>query len=302
MFGDTIEQTFKVSGPVNIRISNTSGKVEVQTGDDQSVHVVALKHSERKYGERTSVELKQNEDGSISMATRYDDPILGWMLGNQVCDVDYLVTAPRSSNLVVNTVSATIQASGFDGDLEFKSISGELTLTELSGKVKAETVSGDVIHEKISGEANIKSISGNMQLNNSNLHSLRLGTISGNAFIQTVFEPSGQFHFESVSGDIHLQLPGQTQCSIEMHTISGEILINDPAARVTRSGGSFHAVLGAGGVPVSMNSVSGNLIIQSQGMDPRAGVPDNEVNSAQVIDRLEKGEISVDEAVAQLNG
>jgi len=302
MSHDSIEQTFKVNQPVRIKISNICGSVSLQPGETDTVHVTADKLPGSGDAKRTSIELVQEQDGSISITTRFADELLGWLFGGQACEVAYVIQAPRLSQLDINTVSATIQANGFEGEMQFRSVSGEMAISDLAGKIKAESVSGNILGEKFTGEANLKSVSGEIQVNDSDLQSIHLVTVSGNVHLQTGFSQVGPYRFETVSGDIRMNVPAQSRCSVEMHSISGDFNTNLQSSHITRKGGKVSAELGGGGVLVSMNSVSGDLHFIEKGMEGSTEPATIGVDSQDILDRLEKGEISVDEAVTRLTG
>ncbi|HCC79296.1 MAG: hypothetical protein A2X25_08725 [Chloroflexi bacterium GWB2_49_20] len=294
---ETIEHTFSVSSPAQLKLGNISGSVEIQTGEDGVIHVLAVKQPGSGDAERTKIECLQAEDGSVSIATRFSDVGLTWLFGSQVCDVDYVIKVPRQCSLNVNGVSNSLHVSGFEGDLTFKTVSGDMTLNDLSGMLKIETVSGDITGEFLSGSGQLKSVSGDINLRDSSLTSASVNTVSGDVSLQTGLA-EGPYKFHAVSGDVHLVVPGTSRCNVEMHSISGDFSTNFPVNQSSRSNGIQTSRLGGGGVLLSLNSVSGDLLVECDGEISQAPVK----NSLDILSKIESGELTVEEALAQLNG
>jgi hypothetical protein len=297
MSQETIQHTFAVTSPVSMKLNNISGSVDIQAGEDGVIHVMAIKKANGGDENETKVECLQAEDGSVSIATRFPDLNLNWLLGSKACDVDYTVKAPRQASLVVNGVSHSLHVSGFEGDLKFKTVSGDMSLDRLSGSLKVDTVSGDVTGQLISGKCQIKTVSGDVNLRDSSLEAANFNTVSGDVILQTGLS-IGPYTSHTVSGDVHLEIPGLTNCNVELHSLSGNFSTNLPVRQSSGSHGMQTAVLGTGGVNVSLKSISGDLVLESDGKIPQ------EVNNdtLEILTRLEKGELSVDEALHQISG
>jgi hypothetical protein len=297
MTHETIEHLFNVSSPARLKLTNVSGSVYIQAGEDGIIHVQAVKQTGSGEAETTLIEVSQSEDGSVSIATRIKDNNWGWVFGSHVCDVDYVVKAPRQCSLNVNSVSDSIQISGFEGEFDLKNVSGDITLQDLTGSLKLDTVSGDVTGESLCGDARLKSVSGDIHLQQSSLPSAHVTTVSGDVSMQTEIL-AGPYQFHTVSGDVNLVVPGSSCCNIELHSLSGDFSTNLPVSQSTRSAGVQTARLQGGGAEVSLSSVSGGLLVECVGEIQQAPT----VSSRDILSKVESGELSVDEAVIQLKG
>jgi hypothetical protein len=291
------EFTFNVSSPAQLKLGNISGSVVITPGDDGIIHVLAVKHPGRGDAEHTKIECVQAEDGSVSITTRFSDPSWSWFFGPQVSDVDYVVKAPRQCSLNINGVSNSLNVSGFEGDFVIKTVSGDVTIQSLTGPLRIDSVSGDVSGEILSGPCQLKSVSGDINLRDSNLVSTNVKTVSGDVSLQSGLS-EGPYKFHSVSGDMRLLVPATSSCNVEMHSVSGDFSTNLPVNQSSHSHGNHTARVGTGGVQVSLNSVSGDLMLECEGEIPQA----QEKNSLDILAKVEKGELSVEDALAQLNG
>ena len=295
---ETREFTFNVSSPAQLKLNNISGSVVIEPGEERFIHVLAIKHPGRGNTDSTRIECLQAEDGSVSISTKFSDPGWTWLFGTQVCDVDYVVKAPGKCSLNINGVSNSLKVSGFEGDFVLKTVSGDMTLHGLNGSLKIDSVSGDVTGEILSGSSQVKTVSGEINLRDSSIIIADVMTVSGDVSLQTGLSDEGPYKFHTVSGDIHLVVPSTSICNVEMHSVSGDFSTNLPVSQLSHKHGNHYARVGAGGVQVSLNSVSGDLILESDGEIIQAPAK----NSLDILSKIETGELSVEEALVQLNG
>ena len=277
---ETIEKTFTVSSPARLNLSNIRGSVEIRPGEDGVIRITAVKRDGTGDPKSTEIEMVQESDGTVKVATHYPEAWWGWIIGSFPCAVDYTIQAPRACSLKVNGVSNEASAGGFEGEFDFHSVSGEMSLRDLKGPTKVSTVSGKLELEAISGEMRLNSVSGKItgrrlegrlhldtvsgrvELEDSNLASAEAGTVSGGMELQTPLG-EGPYRFNSVSGDVELTLPADTRCSAELHAVSGAITTKLPATSTSRRNGSQSVEIQGGGVKVYAHSVSGNLSLVS---------------------------------------
>jgi len=296
MSHESIEHSFIVTSPAQLKLGNISGSVDIQVGEEGIIHVLAVKHPGSGDAERTTIEFLQAEDGSVSINTRFGENNWSWLWGAQVCDVEYIVKAPRLCSINVNSVSNSLSLSGFEGNFSFKSVSGDMALQNLKGSLNVETVSGDVTSQGLVSQSHLKSVSGDINLQNSSLPKVNVKMVSGDVILQTGLS-EGPYKFHSVSGDVHLLVPAASQCDVELHSVSGDFTTNFPINQSSQSSGKQTARVGSGGAQVTLTSVSGDLQVECEGEIPK--VP--EVNKLEILSKLENGELSVEEALVKLN-
>ena len=148
---------------------------------------------------------------------------------------------------------------------------------------------------------------------------------AGGVFIDTPLT-EGPYEFKSVSGSVSLITPEDTSCTIYMKSVSGPTKINLPVT--DRSGASKQKQIievAGGGPEVRMKSVSGVLKIGSdsklnnethsqqeevkndlqsdavEAVDPQAETELPSKTQMEILQEIENGELSVDEALKQLN-
>jgi len=322
MSQETIEQSFKVPATARLKLSNICGSVDIRPGEDGVIQVTVTKHTDTGDANRTEIELNQAADGTVIIETHFPDDFWMSLFGSRPCALDYVVKAPRACSMQVNGVSNAVIAEGFIGEFEFASVSGEMMLHSLTGSLKVNTVcgkmalgnltgsfkvntvSGDLSGERLSGCFDLNTVSGDVTLAESTLPSVAATTVSGNLRLHTALG-EGPYQFNSVSGDLVLVLPGNTRCSATLHTVSGQISSSLPLSSHYRSHGSQVAQVQGGGVGVSIHSVSGHLFLDNGGTVESTLIPNpvsSLVNHREILARIERGEMAVEEGLTQLQG
>ena len=296
MSQETQEKTFNVSGTACLELSNIRGSVDIRSGDDGLIQITAIKHTDSGDAGNTEIELTQHSDGSVIAATHFPDGWWLWLVGSVPCRVDYVVKMPRNATLKVRGVSNRAYIDGLSGDFDIHSVSGDITLQNLGGAVLVNSVSGKISAKSLSGSLKLTSVSGRADVASSKLDSIHAKTTSGDLDIQTSLQ-NGPYGFHSVSGNVDLTLPANAHYSAQLHSVSGKINSAFPIAYRSYGHGSQAVDVQGGGVMISAQSVSGNLTLHADGNVVQPASP---VNRREILEKLENGEISPDEALEQM--
>ena len=300
---ESIERTFNVSLPAHLSVNNLRGSVEIHPGEEGIIQVTAIKRPHTGDEKRTEIEISQEADGTVKTITRFPDGGWNWLFGSMPCEVDYVIKAPHQCSLKLNGVSNTVLAEGFEGAASVNSVSGEITLRDLQGSVRIKTVSGDAEGERITGSLDLETVSGNGILKASTLSSINANSVSGDMHIHTSLA-EGPYQFKSVSGQVNLIVPPDTHCTAELHSVSGDLVSAFPITGASHRHGNQTVNVQGGGVRISLHSVSGNLSLDCDGEIPPTPEPvviaSGEDRRA-VLERLERGELTVAEALGQLH-
>ena len=307
------EQFFTVPAPCRFRLGNIRGRVEIQPGEDGVIQVTAVKHADSGDAENTRIELSQGEDGSVSVETRYDEP-LGWFFfPRRPCKVDYRVRLPHACTLWVSGVTSSVSVQGLEGEMSFSTVSGALALADLSGKLHAKSVSGEVSGENLSGGLVLETVSGNARLDSCRFSSLQASTVSAALAIQTPLA-GGPYRFRSVSGDVRLVVPHGTACTLTSQSVSGKIVSDLSTTHSQVRADQRRVEVHGGGVEVHHNSISGNLKLFASGEAPAADpvepapvqAPAPEAASFpdrwEILESIDRGELTAGEALKILKG
>lgn len=133
-----------------------------------------------------------------------------------------------SSRAEVSTTSGKILVTGGRG-LEAGSISGRIDFELDGGVLKAETTSG-----------------------------LIRGTLKG-------FTERDRVEASSVSGRVALTLPPGISADVDLRSVSGSLECEFPLAVEESGKGRLRGVIGDGGGPIAVDTVSGSISLQSRG-------------------------------------
>jgi hypothetical protein len=308
MADETIERSFPVSARAYLKLGNIRGTVKIQPGDDDQITVSAVKHLDSGRAEDTLIEIKQDEEGRVIVKTRYSLDVFGGILNTRrPCKVDYDVRVPHACMLKISVVSSTALVQGISGEIDLKTVSGSMTIEDVSGELEISSVSGDVVGKVLAGPTlRINTVSGDVDLKQADFPAIEGKTVSGDLCFETPLG-DGPYDFNSVSGDILLVVPPETRCTMKVRGISGRIKSMLPLTADQRRNSSHYAELMGGGVTVNLNTVSGDLILKdAQGSHVKTdnGLP-SELNytkptHGEILEKIERGEISVDEGVQAL--
>ncbi|MCJ7701639.1 MAG: DUF4097 family beta strand repeat-containing protein, partial [Anaerolineales bacterium] len=236
----------------------------------------------------------------------YNHSLTNWFGLNKPCKVVYTVHVPPQSEVRASGVSSNIRAHDLQGVVDLSTVSGSLHVQELNGSLKFNTVSGSIKAEKVSGELDANTVSGSVRVVESQIPEAILKTVSGSIVLETPLA-EGPYTFKSVSGSATLVVPAGTACSAQVHSVSGRMRTSLPITKDCRRGSRGTMEINGGGVEVSHHCVSGSLrIVTAEGEKISEQItspkrPPQSKNQMDILQKIQDGEISVDEALNKLN-
>lgn len=317
MSQETIDKTFNVDAPARLTLSNIRGSVEILPGEDNIIHVTAVKHIHNGDNEQTKIAITQIDSNHVSVKTNYRNGRISFPT-RKPCKVEYKVRVPKACSVKLSGVSNTTAIQGVEGEMIFKTVSGPITLEDISGPIKINSVSGRVSGKQVSGPLAFNTVSGKIRMQASHFPSIDGHTVSGNINIQTPIA-EGPYHFNSVSGEVDFIVPLDSTISASLNSISGRIKTPLTTTSSHIKGGNSRLEIQGGGVEVQVKSVSGSLYLKpseetnneemnnSTALNPdeRSSHPTDEPPSTEsnmkILDRIAAGELSVNEAIEQIS-
>ena len=138
----------------------------------------------------------------------------------------------------VSSVSGSIQIGQIEGDLVTSNISGKTKVGLVGGEFTGSSISGAITSDEIAGEVALKTTSGAIRIN-------RLHTDA---------------KLKSISGSLAIGLPAETGYDFDLKTMSGKIT-TDFVVQGDIKRRHIKGQVNGGGDTISLNSVSGNLIV-----------------------------------------
>jgi len=312
---EQIERTFSVPGGCQLCVSNITGKIAVNGGESDQVHVVAIKRwRSQRQADATEIDIGQ-EGSRVWARSRLcrKQGWWGWARGG-AASVDYVIELPRHSQVKASSVSGAAEVSSIEGQVSIESVSGPIVVRDAQGPLSVKTVSGDVSGQALRGRVHLETISGRVDLADSDLSSLSAASVSGPLRIATDLQPTGEYRAQTVSGNVELLVPTTLQCTVEGHSISGRLRTTLAQTSRGHGPGTWRIEVGGGGVGLHFDSVSGDLILRAAegeagaeltgagsseattGAAPEAAPPTPVYSTAMdVLSAIEAGELSVEE-------
>jgi len=284
---EKISKSFKVGPSGTIDINNMSGKVVVNPGGPDTIVVEALKRVRGNVADpkdqlaRTTVEMAERA-GRIEVRTTYAGRDLK-------VSVDYTVTAPAGTTVMVRSMSGDITVTGIKGEVRADTMSGNVTLTATPAVSLAKTMSGDVTVTGVStqGELRAASLSGDVVIRSARARAVDADSTSGNVTLSDVtsdritgktisgevsftgpLAKGGRYQFQSQVGDVQLFLVGTQGFELDASTFSGGVRSDFPltlpagqpvGGQATRK--SLRGVFGDGGATLLLRAFSGDISI-----------------------------------------
>jgi DUF4097 and DUF4098 domain-containing protein YvlB len=161
------------------------------------------------------------------------------------------VHVPSAAKLSVETVSAEIDVSDFEGETELRSVSGTVHLT---GSPKT---------------ADLSSVSGTIAVDSkARLEEGAFKTVSGGIEVSAELSPQGRFKFETVSGNVVVNVPRGTSADFEAASFSGSIdnTFGETPKKTNPylPSSELKFQVGGGGARVTLQTLSGRIRIAQQ--------------------------------------
>jgi len=328
----TVEREFKVDGMARLRVSNVSGETSIRAGPPGEVKVIAHKVVRGTSEERAkrlleNVELRIEQHGNeVRVEPRLYEQERGWLdlFRGRRFRVDFDITVPRECGVEAQTVSGDLTIVGTRGPLNVGSVSGGVELSDVQGPLRLKTVSGDVDCRDYVGHVEGNSVSGDVTIRPARVRSIRFQSVSGDLSIEGELEAGQEHRLKTISGDVELALVSPN-ATVEFRTNSGDLECDAGPARIVREGRKDRiVVLGDGRARISVKTVSGDVSItassaatrmeattestepmtESAAGDPERTAPMPPPVSAavrDVLERLARGELTVEDAAAELD-
>lgn len=318
MSTETFEHAFEVAAPARLKVSNVRGHVDVRPGEDGVILVTAVKHKGSGSNGQTQINIVQESDGLVVAEAKYENSITGWFGLNKPCRVDFTITVPRTCSVKANCVSSSAAIDGLEGNIDVNGVSGDIKLSNLKGEFDFDSVSGKITAENITGPLDMNNVSGKVRISESQIPSLMGKTVSGSVVIESPLT-EGPYEFKSVSGNTTLITPLDTACTIRTKSVSGIAKVNLPVT--SKSGPRNKQVIevAGGGPQVNIKSVSGVLkigspdYVKAEALQPEVEVSQSKVvaqpvqptpqpkSQMQILQEIEEGELTVEDALKQMN-
>jgi DUF4097 and DUF4098 domain-containing protein YvlB len=255
---DEINQTYQLPAGARVEVSSIRGPVEITTGDSATAEVRIIR-SARTRADLEYHKIEVEQSGNSLVVRGIQEPEQRRHQNIQV-DHHVILKLPRRIDLAVSSVSGWIKVGDIDGQTNVSSISGSARFGDVGGKLHVTSISGSLKIGNVGADARVTSISGSVDLGQVT-GSLEVTSVSGglNATLVSL-SPEG-IHIKSISGSVEIGFKSDVNADFSAEHVSGQVSLDMP--NVTRDSeeksSSVRARIGAGGTPITISSVSGNI-------------------------------------------
>lgn len=242
--GPLHQETYSWDGDVPaggwLRVRDINGSVRVSPSADGLVHLTAAKRWHRGSAGDARIETPLEGDSRYICAlwgdasrcgahTTNDGKSMGGLFGGRSdMAVDMGIAIPRDVKLQVETVNGSLIIGGATGAIHASTVNGDIALGAHGRELHASTVNGGI--------------------------SARLDDVA----------PDASIHFETVNGNVTLELPPAANADVDMSTAVGSLqnTLRFTSASPSDNPKELHGVLGSGGGSIHLETVHGKVSLQ----------------------------------------
>jgi len=271
--GQNLDETREMAADGHVLVENLAGSVEVTVWNKAKIEIKGELGDDVEKVEITAT------DTGIQIRVRNKQK------GHDVDGTDLYLRVPLAASIEVETISADIEMNGSAGEsivldtvsgdveaeasprrLEIQSVSGEVEFVGSISRSSVETVSGDISLSGVHGEIEISTVSGDVSLIAKEVDRGRFESVSGDMKLDLAISDSGRLVSESMSGNLVLRLPAAQQAGFVVQTYSGDIRSDfGESAKVSKGPGSVLKYSeGNNGAMIRLESFSGDIHIRRQ--------------------------------------
>ncbi len=251
-------RNFKVTEPLNLKISTSGGNISTTGRADNDAEVAFIVAKRGKVLDITFDHLKEYAEVEITNDNSNLEIKVKKIYEHNI-SVGFSIKTPVKSSVTLNTSGGNISVLGISGNHNINTSGGNISLASISGTVDAKTSGGNVSISNSSAVFNASTSGGNISTDNID-GKLVVSTSGGNinaTDIKNGFKgitSGGNIYLHTVLGPVEVSTSGGC---IELYDISGSVKANT-------SGGSIKA---------KIIKLSENLYFETSGGSINATIP-----------------------------
>jgi hypothetical protein len=224
-------RTYKLAGGGEVNITNPRGSVDIQgvDGDMVEVRVERVVHGVTEAAAREILpRLQMVEEATPERVLVSGERLGGIVIGVSV-EMHFHVRAPKG---------ATIRARTSGGELNVKDVGGHVVLNGANGALNAEGLAGGIESRWVNGGVNVA-----------------LASIGSELVDVRV-----------TNGPLNLRIPAAVNANLSATATNGRIEVKAPKfeALGDQTSRRVRGRLNAGGVPIELTAINGNITVEGQ--------------------------------------
>jgi hypothetical protein len=226
--GDETRKSFELKPGDRVAVQGINGTVEVQTSDTKTTEVVVKRTADSPSSlRRREMIIEQTSDGLLVRSKENQLGLWEHLFGRNPKE-EVIIKAPRQIALSLRGVNGRVTTGNIDGSLEAKGINGRVELGQATGYAEISGINGNV----------------SVGLRQLGERGARLSGINGN---------------------IELRLTSDLNADLTAKGMNGRLSSEIPAVTVDKDdhGPRYFAHIGAGGAPITISGINGNVRLTS---------------------------------------
>ena len=255
---DEINRTYQLEPGARVAVSSIRGPVEIVNTDSATAQVQIIRTARTRADlEYHKIEVEQTANSLVIKGIQENERRRE---ENVQVNHHVILKLPRRIDLAVTSISGSLQTGDVDGQVVVKSISGSAEIGNVGGKLQVTSISGNVEIGNVGADARVNSVSGNLRLGQVN-GALDVLSVSGGVSATLASLSTQGIHVKSVSGSVEFAFKSDVNADFSAQSVSGQVYLDMP--NVTRDSEvkspNVRARIGAGGTPITIFSVSGDI-------------------------------------------
>ena len=191
-------------------------------------------------------------------------------------DIDVLDV---TGTVTADTVAGSISVSGTASEVTLESVNGSVDVACSCTRAHVESVNGSVTVKGARGEVEASTVNGTLRVVGGSFERARLETVNGRITFEGELQRRATLDVESVGGSVELLLPAATNADFDINTFSGTIrnawgVESRKASRWTDEK-ELAFTAGRGGATVTIQTLSGDVIITKRDSDAQRAKPNS---------------------------
>jgi len=255
------EYHFTVAPRAGVTLDTQYGAISVKAGAPGQVVVVATIQSDK-----SSVDVS-HEGNRLEFESQLPKDA-----NEQTGRIDYEVTVPLGTSLLLRSSNGPILAEKLQGDLSVEGASAPIQIHNVShGHVHVKTMNGTVTLADVnSAHVEITSISGDVHLSSVSGPLVQVNSGSGKIYYDGDFGSGGDYNFSTHTGDIEAMVAPDASADFTAHSMQGSVQSDVPLKPKDHTrfpvevGRSFFGTVGKAASEVVLKSFSGKIRLKQR--------------------------------------
>lgn len=258
----SFDRTLNVTGPVDLNVETSSGRIDVRSGETAAVRIHAVIKAHDDFSDRAESRIREIEQNppitQNGASIRISMPADQWI--RRHISISYEIVVPTQTRLHARTGSGSQSVEGIHGPAQVETGSGGVKIARIDDEVRVQTGSGRIDLDSIKGRVDAHTGSGSIEAiaiaGPVNAH-----TGSGGVHIEQT--AAGPLEAHTGSGGVNVRIPSNAAFDLYAHTGSGHVYVDHPITVHGSLGASeVQGKVNGGGPLVDVRTGSGSVRVE----------------------------------------